>query len=53
MGLCSGKGVQMTKEERAKQRQIEMLLRKDKKRQEDEMKLLLLGMLISLSLCRI
>jgi len=43
MGTCSIKGVQLTKEEREKQKKIESLLRKDKKKLEDEYKLLLLG----------
>ena len=43
MGLCAAKGAQLTKEERAKQKQIEVLLRRDKKKYEEEQKLLLLG----------
>eukprot|EP01102_Stenamoeba_stenopodia_P007693 TRINITY_DN2170_c0_g4_i1.p1 TRINITY_DN2170_c0_g4~~TRINITY_DN2170_c0_g4_i1.p1 ORF type:complete len:355 (-),score=87.94 TRINITY_DN2170_c0_g4_i1:236-1300(-) len=43
MGLCAAKGATLTKEERAKQKQIEMLLRRDKKKYEEEQKLLLLG----------
>lgn len=43
MGGCATKGVQLTKEEREKQKKIESLLRKDKRKLDEEQKLLLLG----------
>jgi G-protein alpha subunit len=44
MGICTSRQVPITKEELAKQRAIEKQLRKDRKKLEHEVKLLLLGM---------